>query len=89
MPGKLPGGKLRVSRVVPPLFTVANPTDTEVKYFGLVRDDSLSDLGSSNRNSSWKICAKRISIIYIFYRSRSEERGAPPGKRFKMSNSIL
>lgn len=47
MPGKLPGGKLRVSRVVPPLSTVADPTDTEVKYFGLIRDDSLSDLESS------------------------------------------
>lgn len=47
MPGKLPGGKLRVSRVVPPLSTVADPTDTEVKYFGLIRDDSLDDLESS------------------------------------------
>ncbi|AEZ65696.1 virion structural protein and packaging [Cyanophage S-TIM5] len=47
MPGKLPGGKLRISRVVPPLSTVADPTDTEVKYFGLIRDDSLDDLESS------------------------------------------
>ena len=47
MPGKLPGGKLRVTRVVPPLSTVADPTDTEVKYFGLIRDDSLDDLESS------------------------------------------
>ena len=47
MPGKLPGGKLRISRVVPPLSTVADPTDTEVKYFGLIRDDALSDLESS------------------------------------------
>ena len=47
MPGKLPGGKLRISRVVPPLSTVADPTDTEVKYFGLTRDDALSDLESS------------------------------------------
>lgn len=47
MPGKLPGGKLRISRVVPPLSTVEDPTDTEVKYFGLIRDDSLDDLESS------------------------------------------
>ena len=47
MPGKLPGGKLRVSRVVPPLSTVADPTDTEVKYFGLIRDDALDDIESS------------------------------------------
>ena len=47
MPGKLPGGKLRISRVVPPLSTVEDPTDTEIKYFGLIRDDALSDLGSS------------------------------------------
>ena len=47
MPGKLPGGKLRVTRTIPPLSTVADPTDTEVKYFGLVRDDSLDDLESS------------------------------------------
>lgn len=47
MPGKLPGGKIRVSRSVPPLSTVADPTNTEVKYFGLTRDDALSDLESS------------------------------------------
>ena len=47
MPGKLPGGKLRISRVVPPLSTVEDPTDTEIKYFGLIRDDALSDLESS------------------------------------------
>ena len=46
MPGKLPGGKLRVSRSVPPLSLVKDPTSTEVKYFGLVRDEALSDLES-------------------------------------------
>ena len=48
MPGKLPGGKLRVTRVVPPLSKVEDPTNTEIKYFGLLRDESLSDIESGS-----------------------------------------
>ena len=48
MPGKLPGGKLRISRVIPPLSTVEDPTDTEIKYFGLLRDEALDDIESGS-----------------------------------------
>ena len=47
MPGKLPGGKVRISQTAPVLLsnTKVSPS-SEVKYFGLVRDQALDDLTS-------------------------------------------
>ena len=47
MPGKLPGGKVRISSTAPSLSlsTKISPT-SEIKYFGLLREEALDDLTS-------------------------------------------
>ena len=48
MPGKQPGGKVRISQTAPAIISkTKNPATSEVKYFGLVRDLYLEDLDSS------------------------------------------
>ena len=48
MPGKQPGGKVRISQTAPAIISkTKNPATSEVKYFGLVRDLYLEDLESS------------------------------------------
>jgi len=48
MPGKLPGGKVRISQSAPSIIKkTKNPATSEVQYFGLVRDLYLEDLTSS------------------------------------------
>ncbi len=47
MPGKLPGGKVRISQSAPSIIKkTKNPATSEVQYFGLVRDLYLEDLTS-------------------------------------------
>lgn len=47
MPGKLPGGKVRISSTAPSILskTKISPS-SEVKYYGLIRDEALDDLTS-------------------------------------------
>ena len=48
MPGKLAGGKVRISNTAPSIISkTKNPATSEVKYFGLVRDQYLDDLTSN------------------------------------------
>ena len=48
MPGKLPGGKVRISQTAPSIIKkTKNPATSEVQYFGLVRDLYLEDLTSN------------------------------------------
>ena len=48
MPGKLAGGKVRISDTAPSIISkTKNPATSEVKYFGLVRDQYLDDLTSN------------------------------------------
>ena len=48
MPGKLPGGKVRISQSAPSIIKkTKNPATSEVQYFGLVRDLYLEDLTSN------------------------------------------
>ena len=48
MPGKLPGGKVRISKSAPSIIKkTKNPATSEVQYFGLVRDLYLNDLTSN------------------------------------------
>lgn len=49
MPKSKSGGRLRTSRVEPTPFTQRDNAETEVKYFGLVRDEALSDLESRDK----------------------------------------
>ena len=46
MPKSKSGGRLRTSQTQPQLFAQRDSAETEVKYFGLVRDEALSDLAS-------------------------------------------
>jgi len=47
MPGKLPGGKVRISKTAPSLISNTKVSSTsEVEYFGLIRDQALNDLES-------------------------------------------
>ena len=48
MPGKLPGGKVRISQTAPSIIKkTKNPATSEVQYFGLIRDLYLEDLTSN------------------------------------------
>ncbi len=48
MPGKLAGGKVRISNTAPSIISkTKSPSTSEVKYFGLVRDQYLDDLTSN------------------------------------------
>ncbi len=48
MPGKQPGGKVRISQTAPAIISkTKNPATSEVKYFGLIRDQYLDDLTSN------------------------------------------
>jgi hypothetical protein len=49
MPKSKSGGRLRTSRTQPQLFAQRDSAGTEVKYFGLVRDEALGDLGSNDK----------------------------------------
>ena len=42
------GGKLTTSTILPQLFSQQRKNSTETKYFGLVRDEALSDLTSAS-----------------------------------------
>ena len=42
------GGRLTTSTTLPQLFSQQRKNSTETKYFGLVRDEALSDLTSAN-----------------------------------------
>ena len=46
MPRSKSGGRLKTSTTPPQLFSQKDSAETEVKYFGLVRDEALSDLDS-------------------------------------------
>lgn len=48
MPKQKTGGRLKVSRTQPQLFLQKDSAETEVKYFGLLRDKALSDLTSND-----------------------------------------
>lgn len=48
MPRSKSGGRLKTSASVPRLFAQKNSAETEVKYFGLERDEALGDLESSS-----------------------------------------
>lgn len=48
MPKQKTGGRLRVSRTQPQLFLQKDRAETEVKYFGLLRDEALGDLTSND-----------------------------------------
>jgi hypothetical protein len=49
MPKSKSGGRLRTSRVEPQPFSQRDSAETEVKYYGLVRDNALGDLASKDR----------------------------------------
>ncbi len=79
MPGKLAGGKVRISNTAPSIISkTKNPTTSEVRYFGLVRDQYLDDLTSNldaldqvledvqdpaERKAEGKMTAADLSII--------------------------
>lgn len=44
MPKFPQGGRVRVSTSAPPLFESQRPVSSETKYYGLIRDNALSDL---------------------------------------------
>ena len=46
------GGKLTTSTILPQLFSQQRKNSTETKYFGLVRDEALSDLTSAGEKYS-------------------------------------
>lgn len=47
MPGRQPGGKVRISQTAPSLVSKNKVSpSSEVKYYGLIRDEALSDLTS-------------------------------------------
>lgn len=48
MPGKLSGGKVRISQTPPSILSKTKiSSSSEVKYYGLIRDEALDDLTSS------------------------------------------
>ena len=48
MPGKLSGGKVRISQTAPSILSKTKiSSSSEVKYYGLIRDEALDDLTSS------------------------------------------
>ena len=49
MPKSKSGGRLKTSTTQPQLFAQRDSAETEVKYFGLVRDEALSDLESGDK----------------------------------------
>jgi len=49
MPRSKSGGRLKTSITQPRLFAQRDSTETEVKYFGLVRDEALGDLESADK----------------------------------------
>lgn len=49
MPKSKSGGRLKTSTTQPQLFLQRDSAETEVKYFGLVRDEALSDLESGDK----------------------------------------
>ena len=49
MPKSKSGGRLKTSTTQPQLFAQRDSAGTEVKYFGLVRDEALSDLESGDK----------------------------------------
>jgi hypothetical protein len=49
MPKSKSGGRLRTSRSEPILFSQRDSAETEVKYFGLKRDEALNDLESNDK----------------------------------------
>jgi hypothetical protein len=49
MPKSKSGGRLKTSTVQPQLFAQRETAETEVKYFGLERDNALSDLESRDK----------------------------------------
>ncbi len=49
MPKSKSGGRLKTSTTQPQLFLQRDSAETEIKYFGLVRDKALSDLESGDK----------------------------------------
>lgn len=49
MPKSKSGGRLRVSKVEPQSFLQRDSAETEVKYYGLLRDNALGDLESGDK----------------------------------------
>ena len=49
MPKLKSGGRLKTSESQPQLFSQRESAETEIKYFGLERDNALSDLESRDK----------------------------------------
>ena len=49
MPKIRSGGRLKISTTQPSLFSQERTTETEIKYYGLIRDKALSDLTAADK----------------------------------------